>query len=62
MKLLQTVVAANPDAQEAHYVLFSLYKERGQMEEARKELQTFEALKRKAADQEEKRMRLDSIN
>jgi hypothetical protein len=32
------------------------------MEEARKELQTFEALKRKAADQEEKRMRLDSIN
>jgi hypothetical protein len=32
------------------------------MEAARKELQLFEALKRKAADQEQKRMRLDSLD
>jgi hypothetical protein len=39
-----------------------LYKERGQAEEARKELQIFQELKRKAAEQEQKGMRLDSIN
>lgn len=61
VKTLQTFVATYPDDQDAHYLLFGLYKERGQMEAARKELQLFEELKRKAADQEQKRMRLDSL-
>ena len=52
MKLLQSVVASEPDRQDAHYLLFGLYKELGQLEEARKELQIFEELKRKTADQE----------
>jgi FimV-like protein len=62
VSLLQMVVASDPDDQDAHYLLFGLYKERGQAEEARKELQIFQELKRKAAEQEQKRMRLDSIN
>lgn len=62
VKLLQAVVASDPDQQDAHYLLFSLYKDQGQTELARKELATFEQLKRKAADQEQKRMRLESLN
>jgi FimV-like protein len=62
VRMLQMVVASDPDDQDAHYLLFGLYKERGQAEEARKELQIFQDLKRKAAEQEQKRMRLDSIN
>ena len=62
VRMLQMVVASDPDDQDAHYLLFGLYKEHGQAEEARKELQIFQELKRKAAEQEQKRMRLDSIN
>ncbi|MGO9124390.1 MAG: tetratricopeptide repeat protein [Terriglobales bacterium] len=62
VKLLQAAVAADPDDQDAHYLLFSLYKERGQAAEARRELQIFQELKRKAAEQEQKRMRLDSLD
>jgi FimV-like protein len=62
VKMLQTVVASDPDDQDAHYLLFGLYKERGQAAEARKELQIFQELKRKANEQEQKRMRLDSID
>jgi hypothetical protein len=39
-----------------------LYKEQGQTENARKELQIFEALKKKAADREERPQRLDSLD
>ena len=62
VKMLQAVVASDPEQQQAHYLLFGLYKEQGQTEQARKELATFEALKRKTADQEQKRMRFDSLN
>jgi len=62
VKLLQTVVASDPEDQDAHYLLFGLYKESGQTEEARKELQIFQELKRKATEREQKRMRLDSID
>jgi FimV-like protein len=62
VKILQTVVASDPEDQDAHYLLFGLYKERGQAAEARKELQIFQELKRKTTEQEQKRMRLDSIN
>jgi len=62
VKMLQAVVASAPEQQEAHYLLFGIYKEQGQTESARKELQTFEALKRKAADQERRPARLDSLN
>jgi tetratricopeptide (TPR) repeat protein len=62
VKLLGTVVASHPNDQDAHYLLFGLYKERGQAAEARKELQIFQELKRKTTEQEQKRMRLDSIN
>jgi FimV-like protein len=61
VKMLQTVVASNPEDQDAHYLLFGLYKERGQAAEARKELQIFQELKRKTTE-EQKRMRLDSID
>jgi tetratricopeptide (TPR) repeat protein len=62
IKLLQAIVTAEPADQDAHYQLFSIYKEQGRMDAARRELQIFEELKRKAAAQEQKRMRLDSIN
>jgi tetratricopeptide (TPR) repeat protein len=62
VKMLQTVVASDPDDQDAHYLLFSLYKESGQTVEARKELQIFQELKRKTTEQEQRRMRLDSID
>jgi tetratricopeptide (TPR) repeat protein len=62
VKTLQAVVASDPDQQEAHYLLFGLYKEQGQMDQARKELETFQRLKRRTADQEEKRRRLDSTD
>jgi FimV-like protein len=62
VKMLQAVVASDPEDQDAHYLLFGLYKERGQAAEARKELQVFQELKRKTTEQEQKRMRLDSIN
>jgi tetratricopeptide (TPR) repeat protein len=62
VKLLQSVVSSDPNDQDAHYLLFGLYKELGQMDQARKELQIFEELKRKTADQEQKRMRLDSTD
>ncbi len=60
VKTLQAVTASDPEQREAHYLLFGLYKEQGQMDQARKELETFQRLKRRAADQEEKRMKLDS--
>src|SRR5579864_7547148 len=62
MKLLHAVVAADPNQQDAHYLLFSLYKEQGQAELARKELAIFEDLKRRTADQDQKRLRIDSLN
>jgi cytochrome c-type biogenesis protein CcmH/NrfG len=62
VKLLQSVVASDPSRQDAHYLLFGLYKEQGRLEEARKELRIFEELKRKAADREQKMLRLDSID
>jgi len=62
VKMLRAVVASDPDDQDAHYLLFGLYKENGQVVEARKELQIFQELKRKATEQEQKRMRLDSID
>ncbi len=61
-KMLQAVVVAQPDDPDAHYLLFGLYKDRGQTSEARKELEIFQKLKREANEQEQKRMRLDSIN
>jgi len=62
MKTLQSVIASDSDQQEAHYLLFGLYKEQGQMDQARKELETFQRLKRRTAEQEEKRMRPDSTD
>ncbi len=59
VKLLQAVIASDPEQQEAHYLLFGLYKEQGQMDQARKELETFQRIKRRTAE-EEKRMGLDS--
>lgn len=61
VKMLQAVIASDPEQQEAHYLLFGLYKERGEMDQARKELETFQRLKRRTAE-EDKRMRLDSTN
>jgi tetratricopeptide (TPR) repeat protein len=62
VKLLDAVIASDPDQQEPHYLLFGLYKAQGQMDQARRELETFQRLKRRTADQEEKRMRLDSTD
>ena len=62
VKTLQAVSASDPEQQEAHYLLFGLYKEQGQIDQARKELETFQRLKQRTADQEEKRMRLDSTD
>ncbi len=59
VKTLQAVIASDPEQEEAHYLLFRLYKEQGQIDQARKELETFQRLKRRTASQEEKRMRLD---
>jgi tetratricopeptide (TPR) repeat protein len=61
-KILRTVVASYPDDQDAHYILFGLYKDSGHAVEARRELQIFQDLKRKATEQEQRRMRLDSID
>jgi FimV-like protein len=61
LKTLQVVIASDPEQQEAHYLLFGLYKEQGQMDQARKELETFQRLKRRTADQDEKR-KLDSTD
>jgi tetratricopeptide (TPR) repeat protein len=60
--LLKSIIASDPDREDTHYLLFGIYKEQGQMEEARKELKIFEELKRKAADREQKMLRLDSTN
>jgi tetratricopeptide (TPR) repeat protein len=62
VKLLQAVIASDPDRQDAHYLLFSFYKDQGQTELARKELATFEELKRKTTDREQKLMRLEPLN
>jgi FimV-like protein len=62
VKMLQEVVASDPDARDAHYLLFGLYKDSGRAAEARRELQIFQELNRKATEQEQKRMRLDSID
>ena len=62
VKLLQAVIASDPDRQDAHYLLFSFYKDQGQTDLARKELATFEELKRKTTDREQKRMRLEPLN
>ena len=62
VSLLKSVVALDPSREDAHYLLFGLYKEQGRMDEARKELKLFEDLKRKAADREQKMLRLDSTN
>jgi hypothetical protein len=56
------VIASDPDRQDAHYLLFSFYKDQGQTELARKELATFEELKRKTTDREQKLMRLEPLN
>jgi tetratricopeptide (TPR) repeat protein len=60
--LLQSVVTADSNQQDAHYLLFGIYKDLGQMDEAKKELQLFEELKKKNSDKEEKRMRLDAAD
>ena len=62
VKTLQALIASDPDQQEAHYLLFGLYKEQGQMNQARKELEIFQRLKRRTAEQEEKRMKFDSTD
>ena len=62
VKMLHTVLASDPDNQDAHYLLFGLYRDAGQTAEARRELQIFQELKRKDTEREQKRMRLDSIN
>lgn len=59
VKTLQAVIASDPEQQDAHYLLFGLYKEHGQIDQARKELETFQRLKGRTDDQEEKQMRLD---
>jgi tetratricopeptide (TPR) repeat protein len=61
VKALEAVIGADPDQQEAHYLLFGLFKAQGQMEQARKELEVFQKLKRRT-EQEEKRMRLDATD
>jgi tetratricopeptide (TPR) repeat protein len=62
VKLLQAVIAAEPEQQEAHYLLFGLYKEQGQMDQARKELETFQRLKRRTEEEEKQRRSLDSTS
>jgi tetratricopeptide (TPR) repeat protein len=62
VKMLQAVIAAEPEQQEAHYLLFGLYKEQGQMDQARKELETFQKLKRMAEEEEKQRRSLDSTS
>jgi Tfp pilus assembly protein PilF len=62
VSVLKSVVAADPSREDAHYLLFGLYKEQGHMEEARKELKIFEELKKKTNDREQKMLRLDSTN
>jgi len=61
VKTLEAVITADPDQQEAHYLLFGLFKAQGQMDQARKELEVFQKLKRRT-EQEEKRMRLDATD
>jgi FimV-like protein len=62
VKLLQAVVVSDPDDQNAHYLLFGLYRDAGQTAAAGRELQIFQELKRKDTERDQKRMRLDSIN
>ena len=62
VKMLRAVIAAEPEQQEAHYLLFGLYKEQGEMDQARRELETFQRIKRRVAEEEEQRRRLDSTN
>jgi len=62
VKTLQAVIASDPEQREAHYLLFGLYKEQGQIQQARKELETFQRLRQRTTDQEDKRMRLDSTD
>jgi Tfp pilus assembly protein PilF len=62
IKLLEAVVKSDPDQQDAHYLLFTFYRDQGQSEQARKELAIFEELKRKTRDRELKLMRLESLN
>jgi Tfp pilus assembly protein PilF len=62
IKLLQAVVQSDPDQQDAHYLLFTFYRDQGQSEQAKGELAIFEELKRKTRDREQKLMRLESLN
>jgi tetratricopeptide (TPR) repeat protein len=62
VKMLQAVIASEPEQQEAHYLLFGLYKEQGEMDKARKELETFQRIKRRIAEEEEQGRKLDSTN
>ncbi len=56
------MVKSDPEQQDAHYLLFTFYRDQGQTEQARKELAIFEELKRKTRDREQKLMRLESLN
>ena len=62
VKTLEAVIAADPDQQEAHYLLFGLYKAQGQIDQARKELELFQKLKRRTAEEEKKRVKVDSAD
>jgi len=62
IKLLEGVVKSDADQQDAHYLLFTFYRDQGQTEQAKKELAIFEELKRKTRDREQKLMRLESLN
>jgi cytochrome c-type biogenesis protein CcmH/NrfG len=62
VKLLQSVVASDPSREDAHYLLFGLYKQQGHLDDAKKELQIYQQLKRQAADRDQKMQRLDSTN
>jgi tetratricopeptide (TPR) repeat protein len=59
VKALQVVIASDPEQQEAHFLLFGLYREQGQIRQARKELETFQRLRQGTEDQEKKQMKLD---
>lgn len=62
VKTLEAVIGADPDQQEAHYLLFGLYKAQGRIDQARKELEVFQKLKRRTAEEEEKRVKVDSTD
>jgi tetratricopeptide (TPR) repeat protein len=50
IKVLQEIARVAPERQEPHYMLYDLYRSAGQGDSAAKELETFQSLKRRAAE------------